>query len=111
MGYAQYSFLKSFKNRDPQTLWCFDTEQPNYNARPKNVSVWFRVYYPERDKYNILIRTVHNENNIPLSHLLAHIRTNWWSKLKDYYARKYQLETLLEIQAEEIIAITPFGKD
>lgn len=116
MGALHYNYLTSFKYRDPETLWCFDEEKPNYRIIVDRVTVWLLVYIHERDKYTILARTAGNENNLSLKKFLNVIlygsptEKSYIESLNSFYRRKYELESSLLIEVQEIVAITPYGR-
>ncbi len=116
MGYLHYQYLTSFKYRDPDTLWCYDEEKPNYRIRPERVSVWILVYIHERDKHNIFVRQFGNEDGVTLKELLKAIHKGtdktkpFKDEVNDFYKRKYELEAQLQMEVKEIVAITPYGR-
>lgn len=110
MGYAQYSYFASFDHRDPETLWCFNENEPNYRLRPDKVVVWFLVYLEGQGKHTIFLRPITNEANLTLKQLLSTIHKTFLRSVNASFDRRYQLEGL-KAETMEIIGITPYTHD
>jgi len=104
------SYIKDFKHLDPETKWLFSTKQPNWHYKPKRVVVWYLLYMPDREAYNIVPWTVNNYDKLTLKKLLKIINRDFINNASEYFMRKGELDGQDPLESQEIVFITPYEK-
>ena len=109
---ARLSYINDFKNMDPRTKWLFNSQTPDsqYRTRPKRVVVWYLLYMPEREVYNIVPWTVNNPDKLSLSRVLKNLNEHFIESAKRYFILKAENEGTAPLEPMDIIFITPYEK-
>ncbi len=96
--------LRSFKYRDPKSLWVSNTQEIPTRIKPKKITVWYLMYREVTNKHYIRMSNVYNDEKRTIRQMLKIIHSTFVDETNSYFRREASLTKDLN-KVEHIIAI------